>query len=201
MRLPFILLFAGTTWMMYRLTARLFGERAGAIAALILNVSPVLSLSTGSWVLPDGPLMFWMLASALCLERVLLPRQRNAARAASAHPLVDTRWRVRGTRDALQVSRSVSSGGNRTVPAHERARATLAAPPGAVSRSDCRRSGVLSRSTLERAASMGFVSLSGRARRESRTPFGISRREHRRAARATSCRGSASRSRGCWVAS
>ncbi|HLB08053.1 MAG TPA: glycosyltransferase family 39 protein, partial [Gemmatimonadaceae bacterium] len=73
MRLPFILLFAGTTWMMYRLTARLFGERAGAIAALILNVSPVLSLSTGSWVLPDGPLMFWMLASALCLERVLLP--------------------------------------------------------------------------------------------------------------------------------
>jgi 4-amino-4-deoxy-L-arabinose transferase-like glycosyltransferase len=73
MRLPFILLFAGTTWMMYRLTARLFGDRAGAIAALILNVTPVLSLSTGSWVLPDGPLMFWMLASVLCLERVLLP--------------------------------------------------------------------------------------------------------------------------------
>ena len=72
-RLPFILLFAGTTWMMYRLTSRLFGERAGAIAALILNITPVLSVSTGGWVLPDGPLMFWMLASALCLERVLLP--------------------------------------------------------------------------------------------------------------------------------
>jgi 4-amino-4-deoxy-L-arabinose transferase-like glycosyltransferase len=74
LRLPFILLFAGTTWMMYRLAARLFGERAGAIAALILNITPVLSVSTGGWVLPDGPLMFWMLASALCLERVLLPR-------------------------------------------------------------------------------------------------------------------------------
>ena len=74
LRLPFILLFAGTTWMMYRLTARLFGERAGAIAALVLNITPVLSVSTGGWVLPDGPLMFWMLASALCLERVLLPR-------------------------------------------------------------------------------------------------------------------------------
>jgi hypothetical protein len=73
-RLPFILLFAGTTWMMYRLTSRLFGERAGAIAALILNITPVLSVSTGGWVLPDGPLMFWMLASALCLEHVLLPR-------------------------------------------------------------------------------------------------------------------------------
>jgi 4-amino-4-deoxy-L-arabinose transferase-like glycosyltransferase len=74
LRLPFILLFAGTTWMMYRLTARLFGNRAGAIAALVLNITPVLSVSTGGWVLPDGPLMFWMLASALCLERVLLPR-------------------------------------------------------------------------------------------------------------------------------
>ncbi|MEP7065983.1 MAG: glycosyltransferase family 39 protein [Gemmatimonadota bacterium] len=73
LRLPFILLFAATTWMMYRLTARLFSERAGAIAALILNVTPVLSVSTGGWVLPDGPLIFWMLASALCLERVLLP--------------------------------------------------------------------------------------------------------------------------------
>ncbi|HEY2898243.1 MAG TPA: glycosyltransferase family 39 protein, partial [Gemmatimonadaceae bacterium] len=75
LRLPFILLFAGTTWMMYRLTARLFGARAGAIAALILNITPVLSVSTGGWVLPDGPLMFWMLASALCLEHVLLPRR------------------------------------------------------------------------------------------------------------------------------
>ncbi|MDB4909789.1 MAG: dolichyl-phosphate-mannose-protein mannosyltransferase [Gemmatimonadetes bacterium] len=73
LRLPFIVLFAGTTWMMFRLTARLFGDRAGAIAALILNVTPVLSVSTGGWILPDGPLMFWMLASALCLERVLLP--------------------------------------------------------------------------------------------------------------------------------
>jgi hypothetical protein len=86
LRLPFILLFAGTTWMMYRLTARLFGDRAGAIAALILNVTPVLSVSTGGWVLPDGPLMFWMLASALCLERVLLPGDaaRDAVRAPTA---------------------------------------------------------------------------------------------------------------------
>ncbi|MBK5189671.1 MAG: glycosyltransferase family 39 protein, partial [Gemmatimonadaceae bacterium] len=68
LRLPFLLLFAGTTWMMYRLGARLFSERAGAIAAVILNVTPVLSVSAGGWVLPDGPLIFWMLASALCLE-------------------------------------------------------------------------------------------------------------------------------------
>jgi hypothetical protein len=86
LRLPFILLFAGTTWMMYRLTSRLFGERAGAIAALVLNVTPVLSVSTGGWILPDGPLVFWMLACALCLQRVLLPQRlaQDAVRAPTA---------------------------------------------------------------------------------------------------------------------
>ncbi|HVT40225.1 MAG TPA: glycosyltransferase family 39 protein [Gemmatimonadaceae bacterium] len=71
-RLPFVLCFALTTWLMYRLGARLFGERAGAIAALLLNVSAVFSLSTGGWVLPDGPLMLFMLASTLVIAGVLL---------------------------------------------------------------------------------------------------------------------------------
>jgi hypothetical protein len=70
-RLPFILLFAGTSWMMYRLGARLFGERAGFYAALLLNLAPVFSVTTGGWVLPDGPLVFFMLATVLCLEHVL----------------------------------------------------------------------------------------------------------------------------------
>ncbi len=59
-RLPFILLFAGTTWLMYRLTARLFGEPAGLWAAVLLNLSLVFSITSGGWVLPDGPLMFCM---------------------------------------------------------------------------------------------------------------------------------------------
>jgi hypothetical protein len=57
---------------MYRVTARAFGERAGALAALTLNLSAVFSVSTGSWVLPDGPLMCALMASAYCLTRVLL---------------------------------------------------------------------------------------------------------------------------------
>ena len=36
-RLPFILIFSGTTWLMYRLGARLFGEAAGAWSAVLLN--------------------------------------------------------------------------------------------------------------------------------------------------------------------
>ena len=70
-RLPFVLLFAGTTWLVYQLGAVTFGSRAGWLAALLLNVSAVFSASTASWVLPDGPLMFGLAASAYCLARVL----------------------------------------------------------------------------------------------------------------------------------
>ncbi len=81
LRLPFILLFAGTTWLTFRLTARLYGERAGMFAALLLNLAPVFSLSTGSWVLPDGPLDCAMVAAALALTHALLePPSRSTWR-------------------------------------------------------------------------------------------------------------------------
>ena len=72
-RLPFILLFAATTWLLFRFSSRLFGERAGAYAALAFNLSPVFAVSHGSWVLPDGPLLFCTLAALACLARVLFP--------------------------------------------------------------------------------------------------------------------------------
>ncbi len=70
-RAPFVLLFAGTTALMYGLGSRLFGVDEGWLAALLLNLSAVFSVSTASWVLPDGPLMFGLTASAYCLARVL----------------------------------------------------------------------------------------------------------------------------------
>ncbi len=79
-RLPFVLLFAGTTWLMYQLGTQTFGLHSGWIAALLLNVSAVFSASTASWVLPDGPLMFGLAASACCLVRVLFdPTQEQHA--------------------------------------------------------------------------------------------------------------------------
>ena len=72
LRLPFILLFAGTTWLIFRLTERSFGSRAGMYAALLLNLSPVMSVSSGGWVLPDGPLLFAFAATAFCLSHILL---------------------------------------------------------------------------------------------------------------------------------
>jgi hypothetical protein len=73
-RLPFIALFAGSSWLMFRLAARLFGEAAGVWAVLALNLSVFFSVAAGAWVLPDGPLIVCELAAALCLARLFFPR-------------------------------------------------------------------------------------------------------------------------------
>ncbi len=70
-RLPFVLFFAGSTWLMYRLTARLFGARAGLWAATALNIAPVFTLAHASWMLPDGPLLFFMLAATNVVAAIL----------------------------------------------------------------------------------------------------------------------------------
>lgn len=68
-RLPFIAFFAGSTWLMYELTALLFGQRSGFWAALTFNIAPVYAIAHSSWVLPDGPLTFFMLAGAFLIAR------------------------------------------------------------------------------------------------------------------------------------
>ncbi len=73
-RTPFIALFAGSTWLMYRLTARLFGEQAGVWAVIALNLSAFFTLAVGQWVLPDGPLVFCELAAAATLARLFFPK-------------------------------------------------------------------------------------------------------------------------------
>jgi hypothetical protein len=70
-RFPFVACFAATTWLMYRITARFFGEHAGALAAVLMNISAVFSVSTGGWVLPDGPLMLFMLAAVAVISDIL----------------------------------------------------------------------------------------------------------------------------------
>jgi 4-amino-4-deoxy-L-arabinose transferase-like glycosyltransferase len=77
-RLPFIGLFALSTLLMYRVTAGLFDKRAGLCAALVLNLTPVLGLTSASWVLPDGPLLAALLAATLCLMRALPAEGRSA---------------------------------------------------------------------------------------------------------------------------
>ncbi len=87
LRLPIALCFAGTTWLTYRLAARFFGENAGAIAALLLNVSAEFSLSAGGWLLPDAPLFLMMLVSVTLIAGIVFD---DAPRA------VTFRWMLAG---------------------------------------------------------------------------------------------------------
>lgn len=76
-RMPFVLGFAGTTWFTFSIARRLFGEWAGVWAAALLNVSAVFSLSTGGWVLPDGPLMLLTTASVDRISAILFDDAAN----------------------------------------------------------------------------------------------------------------------------
>jgi 4-amino-4-deoxy-L-arabinose transferase-like glycosyltransferase len=92
-RLPFVLLFAGTTWMVYRLTALLFRPRAGVWAAAALSLAPMLGVTSATWVLPDGPLDFALAGFALAAAHALRP--------AFARPLAW--WLVAGAFAGLAV--------------------------------------------------------------------------------------------------
>jgi 4-amino-4-deoxy-L-arabinose transferase-like glycosyltransferase len=75
-RLPFVAISAGSSWLLYRLTDRLYGGRAAYWAVVAYSISPVFSLAFGCWVLPDGPLDAALLAAAYALTRALgIPSQ------------------------------------------------------------------------------------------------------------------------------
>jgi 4-amino-4-deoxy-L-arabinose transferase-like glycosyltransferase len=78
-RAPFILAFALSTWLMARLGTVVAGPRAGLWAAIALTLSPVFGVTTGTWVLPDGPLDCALLGAALCLVHALPARGPSAA--------------------------------------------------------------------------------------------------------------------------
>ncbi len=62
LRIGFILIFAGSTWILARMTTRYYGATAGFLAALALNVTGYYGLAASIFVLPDGPLLFfWLL--------------------------------------------------------------------------------------------------------------------------------------------
>jgi 4-amino-4-deoxy-L-arabinose transferase-like glycosyltransferase len=71
-RLPFIAMFAATTWVVYRLGAFLFGERAGLWSAVALNLTLFFTLNAASWVLPDGPLLLFSALAMLCFAHATL---------------------------------------------------------------------------------------------------------------------------------
>lgn len=69
LRLGFIVMFAGSTWLLARLATRAFGPRAGVIAALVLNGTVFYGMMVGTLAEPDGPLLFFWL---LTLDRLMV---------------------------------------------------------------------------------------------------------------------------------
>jgi 4-amino-4-deoxy-L-arabinose transferase-like glycosyltransferase len=69
LRIGFILMFAGSTWLLARITERSFGAWAGVLAAMILNATTFYGMMIGTLSEPDGPLLFFWL---LTLDRLMI---------------------------------------------------------------------------------------------------------------------------------
>ncbi len=79
-RLPFIALGALTLWLAFDAGRYLYSARAGLYAAVVVVLAPVLGWTSGSMVLPDGPLLAGFLAGLCCLARALFGDSASAPR-------------------------------------------------------------------------------------------------------------------------
>ena len=71
LRFPAVVLFTGTTWLLFVITRKLFTASAGFWAALMMNLSALFTVSVACWFQPDAPLMFFWLASAYFLVQLM----------------------------------------------------------------------------------------------------------------------------------
>jgi 4-amino-4-deoxy-L-arabinose transferase-like glycosyltransferase len=81
LRLGFVLLFAGSTWILFRWTADLYGDAAGFWAAVALNLSAYYTAVGGTFALPDSPFLFFALftfwQATVALSPPLPPGERG----------------------------------------------------------------------------------------------------------------------------
>jgi hypothetical protein len=70
LRAPFVGLFAATTWLLFRTTALLFDQRAGYWSVAVISLSPVFTISSASWILPDGPLLLGLTLATYAAAKI-----------------------------------------------------------------------------------------------------------------------------------
>ncbi len=80
LRLGFVLLFAGSTWLLFRWTAELYGEPAGFWAAAVLNLSGFFTAFGGTFALPDSPFLFFALLTFWKATKAITARRRHVQR-------------------------------------------------------------------------------------------------------------------------
>ncbi len=171
LRIGFIAMFAASTWLLANLTARFYGERAGFLAALALNLTGYYGLAASTFALPDGPLLFFWLLSLdrmSMLAAISTPTRRARLLRRQPPSLAPGRSGL-GRCDAQQVPRHLPADGHRALPDLAPPRAPLADSPRPLYRDGCRASRLQPGDHLERDARLGFVSLSGWPRRRKRS--------------------------------
>jgi hypothetical protein len=77
LRFPAVLLFAGTSWLLFLITKKLFTAKAGFWAVVVMNLSAVFTVAIACWFQPDAPLMFFWLASAYFIVQLMFGREEE----------------------------------------------------------------------------------------------------------------------------
>lgn len=78
-RFPSVLLFAGTSWLLFLITKKIFTAKAGFWAVVVMNLSAVFTVAIACWFQPDAPLMFfWLLATYFIVELMVSDTGRNS---------------------------------------------------------------------------------------------------------------------------
>lgn len=77
LRFPAVLLFAGTSYLLYCIGTRLFNAKTGLVALILLNISFVFTVPVASWFQPDAPLMFFWLLTTWCLIQVFFSKEQD----------------------------------------------------------------------------------------------------------------------------
>jgi Dolichyl-phosphate-mannose-protein mannosyltransferase len=75
LRFPAVLLFAGTSWLLFLITKKLFNAKAGFWAVVMMNLSAVFTVAIACWFQPDAPLMFFWLAAAYFIVQLMFGRE------------------------------------------------------------------------------------------------------------------------------
>lgn len=71
LRLPFLLAFTATSWLIFDLTRKFWGARAGLWALLALTPAPFFVVSAGLALVPDGPLILFLTLATRLLAEIL----------------------------------------------------------------------------------------------------------------------------------
>ena len=156
-RLPFIALFALTAFLMYRLTAALFGARAGLWAAAALNLAPVFGVTTGSLGPAGRP------ADRGIARCRAVPRHSTAGRGPGGLGLVARRRDLRRSRAAVEIFGGLDHPRGDRLSAERTRWPPLAAPPASLRRRLHRHHRLPAGADLECPARLDLAVVPGRA--------------------------------------